>query len=228
MTHEAATTVRELPEPLPPGEFILWQGGPHWRSLYVGAFHARSLALYFGALLTLRGLFTLADHGALIQALVSMLWLLPLAAAGLGVVALLAWLTARASWYTITNRRVVMRIGIALEITFNFPFRVIESAGLRLFRDGTGDLPLMLTQGSSIAYLHLWPHARPWRFKQTQPMLRSIPRAELVADVLSKALAEAIADGSAHKVVPLPTRRRDTLTPAAAGSQPLRIGGGAP
>jgi fumarate reductase subunit C len=222
MSHEAATTVRELPEPLPTGERILWQGAPRWRSLYRGAFHARSLAGYFGALLLLRGVFTLADGGGVVKALVSMMYLLPLVAAGLGIVALLAWLTARATWYTITNRRLVMRLGIALEITFNFPFRAIESAGLRLFADGTGDLPLTLTQGSSIAYLHLWPHARPWHFKQTQPMLRSIPQAELVASILSRALAEAIADGTAHNVISLPVRRRESLNTGAAGSPVLQ------
>ncbi len=219
MTHEAATTVRELPERLPPGERILWQGAPLWVSLFRGAFHGRALAFYFGALLLLRGIGVVADGGSLGHALMAMSWLLPLVAAGLGVVALLAWLTARATWYTITNRRVVMRLGIALEITFNFPFSVVESAGLRLHADGTGDLPLTLTAENSIAYLHLWPHARPWRFKQTQPMLRSIPQAERVAEILSQALAAAIG-GSEHHVVALPVRRREPVG-AVASHSPL-------
>lgn len=205
--HESATTVRELPEPLPAGERILWQGAPDWRSLYRTAFHARGLAMYFGALLLLRGSFALADGAGLAGAALSMLWLLPLALAGLGVVALLSWLTARATWYTITSRRVVMRMGIALEITFNFPYRVIESAGLRLHADGTGDLPLTLGPGDRIAYLHLWPHARPWHFKNPKPMLRAIPQAELVADTLAQAIASGTG-GHAHNVVPMPVRRR--------------------
>ena len=205
--HEAATTVRELPEALPAGERILWQGAPDWRSLYLTAFHARGLALYFGGLLLLRGSFALADGASVGGALISMLWLLPLALIGLGVVALLSWLTARATWYTITSRRVVMRMGIALEITFNVPYRVIESAGLRLHADGTGDLPLTLGAGDRIAYLHLWPHARPWNFKNPKPMLRAIPQAELVADMLAQAIA-AGTGGHAHNVVPMPVRRR--------------------
>jgi len=208
--HESATTVRELPEALPAGERILWEGAPNWKSLFRGAFHGRTLTIYFGVLLLLRGAFSLGDGASIGSAALSMLWLAPLAAGGLGVVALIAWLTARATWYTITSRRVVMRIGIALEITFNFPYRVVEGAGLRLYADGTGDLPLTLSSGDSIAYLHLWPHARPWHFKNTQPMLRSIPQAELVADMLAQALAAA-PGGPATTIVPMPVRRRGMI-----------------
>ena len=91
--------------------------------------------------------------------------------------------------YTITNRRVVMRIGVVLEITVNFPFRVIESAGLRVYPDGTGDIPLLLAGEDRIAYVHLWPHARPWRAARPEPMLRGVPDAAHAADVLSRALA---------------------------------------
>ena len=38
---------------------------------------------------------------------------------------MLAWLTSRNTVYTITNKRVVMRIGIVLSVTFNLPLRVI-------------------------------------------------------------------------------------------------------
>ena len=112
--------------------------------------------------------------------------------------------------YTITNRRVVMRIGVVLEITFNFPFRVIESAGLRAYPDGTGDIPLTLTGDDKVAYLHLWPHARPWRAARPEPMLRSVPDAARVADILSRALA-------AHSGVVGATRRhRDPAAPASS------------
>jgi hypothetical protein len=204
--HESATTARELPGPLPPGERILWQDAPVWTSLFRSAFHGRTLAIYFGVLLLSRGATVLSQGGGAIKALLAMLWLTPLALTALGVLALIAWLTARQSYYTITDKRVVMRIGIVLEITFNFPFRVIESAGLRLNADGSGDLPLTLASGDHIAYLHLWPHARPWHFKQTQPMLRAIPNASAVADLLSRALVES-SGGTAH---------------AAAATQPVR------
>jgi hypothetical protein len=180
-----------LPEELPPGEQVLWQGAPRWQSLAVRAFHARKLALYFGVLLAWRGAATLADGGSLGEAAVAVLWLVPLAVATLGIVALLAWWSCRTTVYTVTNRRVAMRIGIVLTITLNLPFRVIESVGLRSYRDGTGDLALSLSGKDKIALIHLWPHARPWRFARPEPMLRAIPEAERVGALLSQAMAAA-------------------------------------
>ena len=52
-------------------------------------------------------------------------------AVALGLVALMAWLSARTTVYTLTDRRVVMRIGIVLTLTFNLPYKRIAAAGLR-------------------------------------------------------------------------------------------------
>jgi hypothetical protein len=117
--------------------------------------------------------------------------LLPLALAAVGLLWTLAWLTARTTVYTITDRRLVMRVGIVLSVTFNLPYSRIETAGLRRHPDGTGDLTLQLTASDQIAYAHLWPHARPWRLRRTEPMLRSVPEAQTVAVILSQAMANA-------------------------------------
>ena len=45
-----------LPSALPPGERILWQGAPDWRSLAVHAFHVRKIALYFVFMLAVQAL----------------------------------------------------------------------------------------------------------------------------------------------------------------------------
>jgi hypothetical protein len=209
--------VRALPAPLPEGETILWQGAPVWRSLYRVAFHARGLALYFGVLLLLRAGAELLDGRGAAGALVAAAWLLPLALAGLALLALLAWLSARATWYTITNRRVIMRIGIVLEVTFNFPFKVVESAGLRLHDDGTGDIALRFVDGEQIAYAHLWPHARPWHFKRTEPMLRCVPDGAQVATVLARAIATQVG-GSAIPVAAGNDRGADAPNPGALGA----------
>lgn len=183
--------VRELPEPLPDGERVLWQGAPRWTSLYRRAFHGRSIAIYFALLIGSRGVAVLASGGHPADALQAMSYLLPLAVAGLAMLALVAWLTARATWYTITSRRVLMRVGVVLEITFNFPHAVVASAGLREHAEGTGDIPLRFSDGNSIAYAHLWPHAKPWQFRQTEPMLRSIEQPRQVAALLAQAIAQA-------------------------------------
>ncbi|MEM1103487.1 MAG: hypothetical protein AAGH48_05230, partial [Pseudomonadota bacterium] len=50
----AAEPIRGLPEALPEGERILWQGEPTWRQLAVNVFHIRALAIYFGVLMIWR------------------------------------------------------------------------------------------------------------------------------------------------------------------------------
>ena len=211
-----AEYVRGLPEALPEGERILWQGIPDWRALARRVFHARGLAIYFAILLAWRAVSVIWSGGSSQDAAIAVLWLAPFAAGAVGLMVLLAWLTARAAVYTITNRRVVMRIGVVLEITVNFPFRVIESAGLRTYPDGTGDLPLKLAGEDRIAYVHLWPHARPWRAARPEPMLRGVPDAAHVAEILSRALA-AYAGVAPRNVA---AANRGAVTPANE-SRPL-------
>jgi hypothetical protein len=84
-----------------------------------------------------------------------------------------------------------MRIGVALPLTLNVPFRIIASASLKAYPDGTGDLPVELNGKERVAYVVLWPHARPWRLARTQPMLRCVADASRVAEILARAVAAA-------------------------------------
>jgi len=180
-----------LPEPLPRDERLLWQGAPDWRLMARDAMHLRALSIYFAALLAWRFALALAAGAGVWESLQSAAWLLPLAALALTVLATTGWLCARTSVYTITDRRVVMRIGVVLSITFNLPYARIEGAALHANRDGSGDVTLALEGADQIAYVHLWPHARPWRLKRTQPMLRALRDARRVAEILSAALAQS-------------------------------------
>jgi Bacterial PH domain len=167
-----------LPEVLPAGEHVLWQGQPEWRMLARKAFHVRKLVLYFAALIALRFFFSSSEGAGIVEALQSTLVLAALSVMAVGLITLMAWLSARGTVYTITDKRVVMRVGIVLTLTFNLPHKRIASAGLHRWPDGTGDLPLTLLGSDRIAFLNLWPHARPWRVSKPQPMLRGRrPRA---------------------------------------------------
>jgi len=183
-----------LPERLPSDETLLWQGGPDWKQLARERFHVRALALYFAVILALRAGFVIADGGSAGDAASAVLMLLPLVLAALGMMTLLAWLSARTTVYTITDRRVVMRVGIVLSLTFNLPLSRIESAGLKLTRDGHGNIPLLLAAPDRIALLHLWPHARPWRAARPEPMLCCIADAARVAGLLTEAWQAARSD----------------------------------
>jgi hypothetical protein len=180
-----------LPEPLPVGEQLLWQGSPDWRAMARHVFHIRGLTLYFGAILALRAGFVLADGAGIVAAGVAVLWLLPLVALALGLALLMAWLTSSLTVYTITDKRVVMRIGIVLSLTLNLPLKRIAAAGLHLHPNGRGDIPLTLAGNDKIAFVHLWPHSRPWRLAKPEPMLRCLADAERVAGLLADAWARA-------------------------------------
>lgn len=205
--------VRGLPGRLPEGESILWQGAPDWRSLARNAFHLRPIAGYF-ALLVLWSA-ALHAHAGGLAGFLPTLWLLPLAASALGLLAAIAWLTARTTIYTITNRRIVLRFGIALPICINLPYAMIDSAGLRTYANGCGDLPLALKPGQKISYLVLWPHARPWRVSRPEPMLRSIPEVDRVAQLLGRALS-ATAEQAVAAAPQRPSRSSSGLDSQAA------------
>jgi hypothetical protein len=211
-----------LPEPLPRGERMLWQGSPDWRLMAREAMHTRSLSVYFAVLLAWRGATVWSNGGSWLDAGIAMLWLLPLAVLAVAVLTLMAWLIARTSVYTITDKRVVMRIGVVLSITFNLPYSKIDSAGLRCNADGSGDVTLVLDDADRIAYAHLWPHARPWQVKRTQPMLRALPDARLVAQVLSAALADSAGMARASlPAQPTPFATSQRQPSSSSGQQPL-------
>jgi hypothetical protein len=191
VAEHAFEPIRGLPEDLPEGEVILWQGAPVPASLAIRAFHLKALAAYFGLLAAWRGGALAMDGAPAIEAVAGAAWLVLLGAAAGLICGLFGYFAARTTVYTITNRRLVFRVGVALPLTLNIPFRAIHSAGVRVHGDGTGDIVLSLTPPHKIAYLMLWPHARPWRFSRPEPMLRSLKDPAVVAQLLSRALAGA-------------------------------------
>lgn len=178
-----------LPEALPTGEAILWQGAPDWRLLARRAFHLRGLAAYFAVLAIFRAGTTLSEGAGILHALGGAALTLLIGAAPIAILAAVAVLSARTTLYTLTDRRLVMRVGIALPMTLNIPFDVVGSAGARIEPNGAGDIMLSVLPPHRISWVALWPHARPWRYARPEPMLRSIPDARAVAALLSRALA---------------------------------------
>lgn len=175
-----------LPEELPEGEEILWQGEPDVQAMARRVFHVHALAIYFAALILLHAAyqwFQGAEPGAL---LASASWQVPLALAALGTLFLMARAYARTTVYTITNQRLVIQSGVAVSLMINLPWGQVRSADLRVSGDGTGDIAFELAADKRIAYLALWPSARPWHFAQTQPLMRGIAAPETVAALLAK------------------------------------------
>jgi hypothetical protein len=199
-----------LPAALPRGETILWQGRPGTWRLAVEAFNLHWVAGWF-ALLALWRAATGFDLAGLPGALAFALPYLGLGLAACAVLWVLALAQARATVYTVTSARVVMRIGAALSLTLQLPFVQIASASLDLRRGGTGTVALRIGQeGTRLAWTMLWPHARPWRFAAPEPALRCIPDAARVARILAEAAETRLTQ---------PSVTRDTAGLAAVAAE---------
>ena len=180
-----------LPERLPSDEFIVWQGAPDVGALATTAFHFNKLAVYFAALILVCAWPAVEAGSGVMSVLMAIKWIAPLAIIGLGTLWLLAYLTARTTVYTITNKRVVMRLGIVLTVSFNLPLKQVASADVRVLQKGFGDITLALQGSDRIAWVHLWPSVRPWRISKPEPTLRAIPDVQVVADKLREAWTQS-------------------------------------
>ncbi len=195
--------IRGMPGPMPPGERILWQGAPCWRSLATRMCHIRTVALYWGVVIAGTGAASAYKGATLNQTLLTVAPILAAAAVALAILLAVAFLTARTTEYTLTNRRIVMNIGVALTATLAIPHRGIRQVAVAVNKDQTGDLPIETKPGYEVAYRRVWPHARPWRLRQAQPMLRSVPQAGVLAALLARTLAAAEADARSEQQPPL-------------------------
>ena len=179
-----------LPSALPKGERVVWQGAPDWKRLAIHAFHVRKIALYFALMLVVQVInLTAPDNGVGWKPLAEVDWKPLMVAVSLYALALAlllgtAWMSARSTLYTLTNKRVVMRIGIVLTLTFNLPFKRVAGASLKTQGAGTGDIALALHHEDRIGWFHLWPHQRAWHITRPQPTLRCVSDSQEVGQLL--------------------------------------------
>jgi hypothetical protein len=173
-----------LPARPPLGEEILWQGRPDSFALARDAYKITWFAGYFVVLAIWRASIIGDTLGE--RVLVTLPYLM-IGVAFCAMIYLLALIQARSTLYTLTTARVAMRIGAALTVTLNIPFKQVANANLALRQNGTGSIALETIGDTTISYLVCWPHVRPWRLAKTQPMLRCIPDAERVANLLADA-----------------------------------------
>jgi hypothetical protein len=163
-----------------PDETVLWKGRPDRSLLAVGAFHIRSFGLYMAALVIIA--LAMGNTNA------------ALVAGGLGLalialLSLLAWASARTTLYILTDARLIMRIGMAIETRINIPLKQIKAAHLRPRAGGHGDIAFELEGERLLGTLLLWPHVRPGHYAHPQPMLRAVPEAAGLAHLIAEARA---------------------------------------
>ena len=196
---KAVSLEKLLPADVPEGEKILWHGRPEWVSLARRAYRADFVAAYF-VVLTVWSVWSEARLGGGAAA-VAGLRMLGIGAAALAIIVGLAYLSARTTLYVVTSRRMVLKVGMALPIFINIPFKDISSASARIYGDGTGDIPVALVKGRRIGYWLLWPSARPLHLLKPQPCLRCVADAAVVAAAVAAALQDASGQPAAASAV---------------------------
>ena len=204
-----------LPATLPAGESVLWQGRPRWTGIARRALFVRWIAAYFALIALWRGAELAAGGAGAGEVALGALLPLGIGLVPIAILLVFAWAAQRSTIYTVTNRRVVMRVGVALPMTVNLPFALIESAGLARHADGTGDIVLNIARPHRASWIALWPHVRTWRVSRPEPMLRALRDAESAAQVLSRALA-AHAEVPVQPVPEAETGRAAVARPGAA------------
>lgn len=179
-----------LPAPLPEDETILWQGRADGKTLAVHAFHIRTVTLYLAIVVLVRAAFAVSSEAPMDEVLQNAGAVAFLAGTAAAILGTLGWAMARRSLFTITNKRVVIRHGVAFRKYINLPFKEIAAVDLRSHPSGYGDLALRTSPQNTVPYLHLWPFARPLRINRTVPLIRSIKNAADVASILVAAIRE--------------------------------------
>jgi Bacterial PH domain len=195
-------TATGVPDVLPLGERIMWQGRPSRWALLRHVFHADIIVAYFTVVVAARLIFGWHDGLPAGELLGTITALLLAAALALSIVGALAWQAARTTVYTLTTRCLIMRYGMALPITLNIPLARITAAKFASRKDASGDIAVTPEAGARLAYMMLWPHVRAWHIANPEPALRCVPDVSQVAQVLQEALA-ATAPAKAMTIVRL-------------------------
>jgi hypothetical protein len=199
--------IRGIPMPLPVGEQVRWQGTPNARALARHTFHQRKLAAYFYLMLAwwmFNSFGELPRETFLLRGSI----LLVLSSLPVLFAEVLARLVARTSVYAITDRRVVLKVGIVFPMTINIPLRLVAGAGIRRYPDGTGHIAFPLVPGERLAYVALWPHCRVFDLTRPIPVLRG--------------LTDPVAVGQAFREVALAQDGGAEAPPSRAADVPSR------
>lgn len=196
----AIEPVPGLPATPPKGEVVLWQGSPHAFTLAREAMGLTWVAGYFVALAIWRA--SVVSDGSVMSVVAVMLPYLAIGLVACGIILAIATVQARSTIYTITTARVAMRIGAALTVTLNLPYKQVGAASLDLRRSGTGTIALQTLGDTRLSFLMCWPHVRPWHAAHTQPALRCIPDAARVAQILSDAAETRVSQPVVTRTAP--------------------------
>ncbi len=188
---EVRARITGVEEALPPGESLVWEGQPDVKTLAFRVLYLRAILVYW-ALVAVGFLAAGALGGRGSGSLAAdLVWLMVVAAAGSALIFGLAAAIRSSTTYALTDRRVVIRMGVAFPSVLNLPLHQIDAVDVRATgkdREGreVGDLVLTPIGGEQVGWLYLWPHVKPWSWRTPAPALRAIPEAAYVGKLVAR------------------------------------------
>jgi hypothetical protein len=164
---------------------ICWVGRPDWKSFGYHAFGLKYFLIYFFicAFYAVSQIESTFSFGELFIKYNP--YLLSGTFAG-AIVLLLAYIAARHTCYVITEKRIVIRTGVALVFLLNMPFKNILSIDTKPLAKGRGNVIFKVQSKKRIPYLSCWPSVKVGNFLEPIPAFRSIMALEKVGQIISE------------------------------------------
>lgn len=178
----------EVRKSIPNNEKIHWNGEPSWASLGYQVFGIKYLIFYF----ILSALYAVSQLGPVFSLLAFLVHYVPFLISGAvaaSILFVLAYLATRHTSYVITEKRIVIRTGVALVFLLNVPLKNIISIDKQRLAGGRGNLSFEAKSKKRIPFLSCWPSVKSGSFVQPSPAFRSISNIEEIG-VLITELAE--------------------------------------
>jgi hypothetical protein len=175
----------EVGKSIPSGETICWVGKPDWKSFGYHAFGVKYFLIYFFVC----GLYTVSQIEPTFSLKEFLISYTPYLISGIFaamILLFLAYFAARHTCYVITEKRVVIRTGVALVFLLNMPFKNILSIDTKALAQGRGNVIFKVQSKKRIPYLSCWPSVKVGNFLEPIPAFRSIVDMEEVGRIISE------------------------------------------
>ena len=175
----------EVGKSIPLDEKVYWNGKPNWRSFGYHSFGLKYFSIYFfvSALYAVSQIDSSFSFGAFFIKYTP--YLISGILAG-NILLLLAYISARHTCYVITQKRIVIRTGVALVFLLNMPFKNILSIDMKALARGRGNVIFKVQSKKRIPYLSCWPSVKSGSFLEPIPAFRSIRDIEKVGQIISE------------------------------------------
>ena len=175
----------EVGKSIPAGENICWEGKPDWKSFGYHSFGIKYLIFYF----VISAFYAVSQLELAFSFSSFLVRYIPFVISGViaGIILyLLAYLIASHTCYVITEKRVVIRTGVALVFLLNIPLNKVVSIDKQSLTRGRGNLSFKSQFKKRIPYFSCWPSVKNGSFLEPVPAFRSVANVEEVGKIVSE------------------------------------------